>query len=230
MYLSHGALGGVFPHLPTAAYPTLTTAPLSVLLNASYPVPMAYYDNTSDAGIRFTSSVPEGLEAYRFPSQMPTTENASDDNTHPTSSMPSELEAYPFLGHMPATENVGDAGIYPTPSVPGELETYPFLGQMSATENINNVIHPTSSVPGELEAYSFLSQLSATEEADFLAGHTLADPWGMAEQPNHLASSGTDFGATASYGMYHCHRSSLRLVSDAWTPRPSGFHLVRHAH
>jgi len=225
MYLNHRVLGGVFPHLPTAAYPTLTTDPFSILLNASYPVPMAYYDNTSDAGIHFTSSVPEGLEAYRFPSQVPTTENASNDDIHPISSMPGEFEAYPFLGHMPATENVGDAGIYPTSSVPGELEAYPFLGQMSATENINGIVYPTSSVPGEVETYPFLSQLPATEEVDFLAGYTLANPWGMAEQPNHLASS-----VTTSYGTYHCHRSSLQSVSDMWTPRASGFHLVCRTH
>jgi len=157
---------------------------------------MAYYDNTSDAGIHFTSSVPEGLEAYQFPSQVPTTENASNDDIHCISSMTGELETYPFLGQMSATENVGNAGIYPTSSVPGELETYPFL-----------------------------SQLPATEEVDFLAGYTLANPWGMAEQPNHLASS-----ATTSYGTYHCHHSSLQSVSDMWTPRASGVHLVRRTH
>jgi len=259
MYLSQGLLeGGVFPHPPNTVYPTLTTAPFSLLLNSSYPIPMAYYDNISDAGIHFTSSVPEGLEAYRFPCQTSTTENASDADVCPASSVPDELEAYTFLGHMPGTENVSDAevyptssmpggleaypfsghilatenvsgaSIYPTSSVPGELETHPFLGQMSATENINDEVYPTSSVPGEFEAYPFLGQMSATEEVDFLAGYTLADPWSMAEQPNSLASSTTGFGATASYGTYHCHRSSHRLVSDAWTSRASGFHLVRH--
>jgi len=172
MYLSHGVLGGVFPHLPNAAYPTFTTAPFSLLLNASYPIPMAYYDNINDASIHFTSSVPEGLEAYRFPSQMPTTENASD------------------------------ADIYSTSSVHGELEAYPILCQMSATENISDTICTTSFVPGELEAYPFPGQMSATEDVSFQADHTLIDPWSMAEQPGLLASSTTGFGATASYGTY----------------------------
>jgi len=155
---------------------------------------MAYYDNISDAGIHFTSSVPEGLEEYRFPSQTSTTESASDADTYSTSSVHGELEAYPFLGHMSATENVSDANIYPTSSVPGELEAYPFPGQMSATEDVS-----------------------------FQADHTLTDPWSMAEQPSLLASPTTGFGATASYGTYHCHRSSRRLVSDTclqsrWLP------------
>ena len=232
MYLSHGVLGGgVFPHPPNAVYPTLTTAPLSPLLNASYPIPMAYYDNISDADIHFTSSVPEGLEAYRFPCQTSTTENVSDADVDSTSSMPGELEAYPFPGHMSATENLSDAGIYPTSSVPGELETYPLLGQMSATENLSDAdVYPTSSMPCELETYPFLSQMLANEEVDFQAGCTFADPWSMAEQPNRLASLTTDFGATASYGAYHCHCSSCRLVSDAWTSRTSGFYLACHTY
>ena len=219
MYLSHGVLGGgVFPHPPNAVYPTLTTAPFSPLLNASYPIPMAYYDNISDADIHFTSSVPEGLEAYRFPCQTSTTENVSDADVDSTSSMPGELEAYPFPGHMSATENISDTEVYPTSSMPGELEAYPFLGQMSATENISDADTYLTSVPCELGTYPFLNQMSAT----------LADPWNMAEQPNTSASFTTGFGATTSYGTYHCRRLSLRLVSDARTSRAGGFHLVRH--
>jgi len=188
---------------------------------------MAYYDNVSDAGIHFTSSVPEGLEAYQFPSQTSTTGDVGDADIHATSSVPGELEVHPFPGHMSATESVSDTGIYPTSSVLGELETYPFLGQMSATENLSNAdVYPTSFAPCELEKYPFPSQISATEEVDFQTGYTLFDLWGMAEQPNRLASSTTGFGAAASYGTYHCHRSSRRSVSDAWTSRASGFHLV----
>jgi len=225
MYLSHVVLeGGVFPHPPNAVYPTLTTAPFSLLLNASYPIPMAYYNNISDTGIHFTSSVPEGLEAYRFPCQVSTTENASDANGCSASSVPDELEAYPFPCQTSATENVSEADIYPT-SVPGELEAYPSLCQMLATENISDTnICLTSFVPGELEAYTFPGQMSATEEVSFQADHTLIDPWSMAEQQSLLATS------TTGYGTYHCHHSSRRSVSDARTSRASGFHLVRHAH
>ena len=179
---------------------------------------MAYYDNISDADIHFTSSVPEGLEAYRFPCQTSTTENVSDADVDSTSSIPGELETYPFPGHMSATENLGDTEVYPISSMPAELETYPFLGQMSATENLSDAnVHPTSFVPCGLEKYPLLSQISATEEVDFQADHTLADPWSMAEQSaSHLASSTTGFGAATSYGTYHCHRSSRRLVPDAY--------------
>ena len=191
---------------------------------------MAYYNNISDSGIHFTSSVPEGLEAYRFPCKTSTTENVSDADVDSTSSVPGELEAYPFPGHMSATENVSEADICST-SVLGELEAYPFLCQMLATENISDTnICPTSLVPGELEAYPFPGQVSATEEVSFQADHTLLDPWSMAEQPNLLASSTTSLGAAASYGTYHCHHLSRRSVSDAWTSRASGFHLVRNAH
>ena len=186
MYLSHVVLeGGVFPHPPNAVYPTLTTAPFSLLLNASYPIPMAYYNNISDTGIHFTSSVPEGLEAYRFPCQVSTTENASDADGCPASSVPDELEAYPFPCQTSATENVSEADIYPT------------------------------SVPGEVEIYPFLSRVSATEEVGFQADYTLADPWSIAEQPSLLYGSTTSFGEVASYGTHSCHRSSCRLVSDA---------------
>ena len=195
MYLSHVVLeGGVFPYPPNAVYPTLTTAPLSLLLNASYPIPMAYYNNISDSGIHLTSSVPEGLEAYRFPCQVSTTENASDADGCPASSVPDELEAYPFPCQTSATENVSEADICATSSVPCELEIYPFL-----------------------------SRVSATEEVDLQTNYTLADLWSIAEQPGLLYGSTTSFGEMASYGTHSCHRSSRRLVSDArlqsrWLP------------
>jgi len=72
--------------------------------------------------------------------------------------------------------------------------------------------------------------MSAIEEVSFQADHTLVDPWNTDEQPSLFASSTTGFGAAASYGTYHCHHLSRRSVSDAWTSRASGFHLVRNTH
>jgi len=112
--------------------------------------------------------------------------------------------------------NISDSDIYFTSSVPDEFEAYRFPGQMSATENTSDAnIYPTSSVLTEFEGYPFLSQMTNAEEVDFQADYTFADPWSMAEQSSLLASSASGFGETASYGTYHCHRSSRRSVSDA---------------
>ena len=72
----------MFPHPPNAIYPTLTTASLFTLLNAShYPIQMAYFDNTDNANFYFTSSAPEALYAYPVLSQPSTGEGVNEPTT-----------------------------------------------------------------------------------------------------------------------------------------------------